>query len=141
MLIKELDAVFKTLDGKILKAAVFEEVEKDEMDEKGNIIQKKGTQKQVQKDLTLRAVMTNALLTEQLQACQFCGRSGVSERISGEEKARRCYLSTEIYRAKDEVDIDREDVKLVKEQIGKVYPSLIVGQAWRMLEPVKGKIS
>jgi len=139
MIIKGLNDVFRVLDGQVMKTTIFEEVKKDEEDGRGNVLFKKGSQKPVQKDLTFRSVITNALLTEQLEVCKFCGRAGVNEKIDGEEKARRCYLSQEIYKAKTEVEIERNDVKLIKERIGKIYPSLIVGQAWVMLPSLEGK--
>ena len=134
MIIKNLDMVFKTLDGSNMKTTVLDEAKKDELDETGNVIHKKGAIKQMQKDLIFRDAMTNVLLTEDLQACKFCGRNGAPEQIPGEEKARRCYLSMEIHKANNEVDLDREDIKLIKELIGKFYPSLIVGPAWKLLE-------
>ena len=141
MIIKNLKMVIKTLDGQNMKTTILEEVKEDEKEEEtGKVLFKKGAQKPVQKDLIFRSVITNALLTDQLEVCQSCGRAGVSEKIDGDEKARRGWLSQKIYKAKTEVEVDRDDVKLIEERIGKVYPAMIVCQAWELLPPL-GKVS
>ena len=140
MIIKDLKTVLKTLDGQNLKNTVLEEVKEDEKDGKGNVLFKKGAQKSIQKDLTFSSVITNSLLTDQLEICQFCGRAGVNEKIEGDEKARRGWLSQKIYGAKTEVEVDRDDVKLIKERIGLVYPAMIVYQAWALLPPLEKKV-
>ena len=141
MVIKNLKTVLKTLDGQNMKTAILEEVKEDEKDKEGKVLFKKGAQKPVQKDLTFRSVITNSLLTDQLEICQSCGRAGISEKIPGDEKARRGWLSQTIYKAKTEVEIDRNDVELIRERIGLVYPSMIVFQAWNLLPSLERKES
>ena len=142
MVIKNLKTVLKTLDGQNMKTTILEEVKEDEKEEgTGKVLFKKGVQKPVQKDLTFSSVITNSLLTDQLEVCQSCGRAGISEKIPGDEKARRGWLSQKIYKAKTEVEIDRNDVELIKERIGLVYPSMIVFQAWNLLPSLERKES
>lgn len=140
MIVKNLKVVLKTLDGQNMKTTIFEEVKKEEKDEKtGKVLFKKGDQKPVRKDLTFSSVITNSLLTDQLEVCNSCGRAGVTEKIPGDEKARRGWLSQTIYKAKTEIEVERNDVELIRERIGLVYPSMIVYQAWNLLPPLERK--
>lgn len=138
MIVKGLSTVFKTLEGENFKLPVQVEVKKDERDDKGVLLFKKGSIKTIMKDLTLKDAMTNVLISTYQINCTFCGRAGVNEEIAGEEKARRSYLAIEIYKAKNEIELEVDDVKLIKDRIGKIYSSaLVVGQAWELLDPKK----
>ena len=122
MIIKDLNKVFKTLDGRNMTVNIME-------DEKGSL----GGQKVTKKDLTLREVITNSLLAPPPQ--------GQRDQMEGAEKARRYFLAIEIYTEKNQVELSVDDIKLIKDEIGRVYPPLIVGQAYEILDPPKGKIS
>lgn len=135
MIIKKLSDPLKSLDGQNMKTTILEEVKEDEKDEKDNITFKKGAMKPKLVDMILRDLLTNALFTDELQKCQFCGRAGVEEKIPGSEKARKCDLAIKIHNAKKEIDLDREDVEFIKGKVGEIYPSLVVGQAWRIIDP------
>ncbi len=62
------------------------------------------------------------------------GQSVPSEEIDGKEKHRRGYLQERIFRAKEPLELDVEEIKLIKEMIGKAQGPRIVYQAWEMLE-------
>lgn len=55
------------------------------------------------------------------------------EKIDGNEKMKRYLLATKIQKA-NELDLKSEEIVKLKEQIGKVYGTMIVGQAYQMLE-------
>ena len=122
MIIKDLNKVFKTLDGRNMTMNVMD-------DEQGSL----GGQKITKKDLTLREVVTNSLLAPPPQ--------GQREQMDGNEKARRYYLAMEIHKSKKQVELSVDDIKLIKDEIGRVYPPLIVGQAFEILDPPKGSVS
>lgn len=54
--------------------------------------------------------------------------------IPGEEKAKRWILATRIYSNPENVELTVEEVAMIKSLVGKAYPPLIVGQAWKILE-------
>ena len=74
-------------------------------------------------DATLRMACVNALLAPLGQ--------GKSE--SGMDKVKKYELAKRIYAA-DEVELSAEDISLIKERVGTVYPAMIVGQVFEMLE-------
>lgn len=55
------------------------------------------------------------------------------ERQSTEEKLQ-CYAIAQRVFAGGEVELTAEEITLIKARIGKLFPVLIVGQAFRMLE-------
>lgn len=75
------------------------------------------------KAVTLRRLSVNALLTGE-------------ENLSGEQKLERGELAKKIFMApKDsELDLESKEIQLIKKQIGKCYNSLVVMQAWPLLE-------
>ena len=87
---------------------------------KGETLKDKG------KDLTLKDVSTNALLGNYQD-----------EKIDGEEKLKRFLLATRIYESKDEIELENDDVKLVKDMIAKGYSTVVTARAWQILDPHK----
>lgn len=75
------------------------------------------------KILTLGDVCSNALLA-----------NFKDEEITGKEKLKRFKLAQKIYGVKEPVSIEVEDVALIKELVAKIYSTVIVGQAWELLE-------
>jgi len=55
--------------------------------------------------------------------------------LAGDEKAKRFMLATKIYNGDGLVEINDDDVKLLKNLVAKDYPPLTVGQAWEVLDP------
>ena len=72
-------------------------------------------------DATLRMAMVNAILSP-------------VEKESGMDKVKKYELAKRIHNAKDEVELSAEDISLIKERIGEVFPALIVGQVFDLLE-------
>lgn len=57
--------------------------------------------------------------------------------LSGEEKVKRYELALKIS-GNEIVDLKAEDIALIKKLITKGYSSLVVGQAWKMIEENNG---
>ena len=52
---------------------------------------------------------------------------------SGVDKIRKYELAKKIY-ANDKVDLNEEDIKLIKERVGTIYAPLVVGQIFELLK-------
>ncbi|HET6494347.1 MAG TPA: hypothetical protein VFH61_03160 [Thermoleophilia bacterium] len=105
----DLDYVFKNVYGHPIKE---DQPDPDNADEV------------VSKELTLRAVSVNALLTNE-------------QGNDGDEKARRWRLAMQLHEGENELTI--KEASLIKKQIGKNYSPIIVGQAYDLLDPPKAK--
>lgn len=112
---------FMTLDEKFIPERPDEEIE----DEKG----KKTTKKYP--PWTLRNLSENVLLSQEMD------RAGKPREMSGEEKCKRYDLAMRIHKAtaKDLADLQVEEIALLKKLIGRGYSTLIVGQAFKILDP------
>ena len=75
-----------------------------------------------QEKLTLKSVCVNALLAT---------ISG--DTPSGEEKLTRYLLANQIY-TDNEIELNSEDVSKIKKMVGMSFPTIVVGQAFQMLE-------
>lgn len=75
------------------------------------------------KDLDLREVMLQSLLS-MLEG---------DDRMAGGDKVKIWVISQKIHNSKDELEIDVEDLALIKERIGKMFMPIVVGQAWEMI--------
>ncbi len=71
-------------------------------------------------DATVRMAMVNAILSP-------------VEKESGIDKVKKYELAKKIY-ASDEVDLNEDEIKLIKERIGEVYAPIIVGQIFELLK-------
>jgi hypothetical protein len=71
--------------------------------------------------LTLKHVCCNALLAE-------------DDKADGKEKARRYKLAIQIYDAKEALGLPIDDIAIIKKLIGKIYPPIIVGQAFDIFD-------
>ena len=60
--------------------------------------------------------------------------SDEDRKLDGKEKYRRGALASRIYGTKEPIALDVDDVKLVKDLIGKIYGPRIVKEAWDLLE-------
>lgn len=110
---------FKTLDGEVIPERPDEEI----VDKEG----KKTTKKHP--PFTLRKVCENVLLMPEID------ENGEAKEMNGEEKAKRYDLAKRIYTGTGSVDLQVEDIVLLKELIGRHYPTLTSGQAWEILDP------
>jgi hypothetical protein len=61
------------------------------------------------------------------------------ETVEGMEKLRRYELSILIGNEPTTAVLKPEDISLIKKRIGELFPSLIVGQAWPMLDRLTPK--
>ena len=84
--------------------------------------------------LTLRDVIEQVLLIQ--RSCPMCGAS--SEKLSGDEKERRCILAEEIHKEGEEFELGIDDLKMLKDLIDDNFPPLVVRQSRQILDP-KGK--
>ncbi len=75
-----------------------------------------------EKDLTLSTVCISALLTPEQ------GEQPATEKVS------RFHLAEKVYDS-GEQDLSVDDVALLKKLIGKLYPPLVVGRAFAVLDP------
>ena len=80
--------------------------------------------KNEEKEFTMKSACVNALTL-----------SVPNERISGEDKVKRAILAEDIYRAENEINLNVDDLKMIKDLIGQVGSPLIVKQAWDILDP------
>jgi hypothetical protein len=55
---------------------------------------------------------------------------------SGAEKFKLDELARKVYRNKD-VTLSVEEIAIIKDRIGKVYGPMVVGAAWRILDPAQ----
>lgn len=72
-------------------------------------------------DATLKMAIANSLLTPVR-----------NKEDSGVEKIKKYELARKVY-ANDEVDLDENDIKLIKDCVNAVFPPLICGQVNEML--------
>lgn len=85
--------------------------------------------KQKDKAMTLRKICVDCLLANAAQG----------EKITGEDKAKRYQLAMKIHETKKDIDLESEEISLVKELVGNNYGPLVVGQVHLMLENKNGK--
>ena len=79
------------------------------------------------KPTTLRNIATNSIVA------MFQDEKN----IGGEEKLKRWDLALKVKNTSDPVSLTVEELALVKNMVAKAYGTLIVGQAWKMLEEGK----
>ncbi len=71
-------------------------------------------------DATLRMAIINAVLSP-------------VERELGIDKVKKYELAKMVF-ANDEVDLNEDDIKLIKERVGEAFPPIIVGQVYDLLK-------
>jgi hypothetical protein len=63
--------------------------------------------------------------------------------LSGEEKLKRYMLAQKIEidarNSKPDTELTADEIALLKRLVAKAYGPLIVGQAWKMIDPAEGK--
>lgn len=73
--------------------------------------------------VTLKSISTVSLLS-----------MSADSKMLGDEKVKRYDLSLKIHNSNRKLDLKVEDIALIKKLIGEVYPPLVVGQAFKILE-------
>jgi len=81
------------------------------------------------KPFTLRKACVNVLLMTELDGM------GRAKELKGEEKVERYELAQEIHKSGPLIDLQSEDISLLKKLIARAYGPLTVGQAWEVLDP------
>lgn len=109
---------FKALDGTIIPERPPEMEEVD-----GKQVEKKSP------PFTLRTACVNVLIMRQADGATK------EKELSGEEKLKRYQFATKIYKSTGLLDLQAEEISLLKKLIGRVYPPITAGQAWMVLDP------
>ena len=80
---------------------------------------------------TLRHISENVLLLPDMD------KDGNPKEMTGDEKCKRYDLAMRIHKAtaKDMADLQAEEIALLKKLIDRNYSTLIVGQAFKILDP------
>lgn len=81
------------------------------------------------KPFTLRKVCVNVLLMTELDP------NGRPKELKGEEKVERGELAKNIHVSTGLIDLQSEQISLLKKLIGRAYGPLTVWQAWKILDP------
>ena len=81
------------------------------------------------KPFTLRKACVNVLLMTEIDG------TGRPKELKGEEKVERYELAKEIHKSGPLVDLQSEQISLLKRLIARAYGPLTVGQAWKVLDP------
>lgn len=110
---------FETLAGEVIPEKPDEEI----TDKDG----KKTTKKHP--PWTLRNISENVLLMPDID------KDGEQKEMTGDEKCKRYDLAMRIHKATGLVDLQAEEIVLLKKLIARGYSTLIVGQAFGILDP------
>lgn len=77
--------------------------------------------------------------------CQALVNGVQDERPTAEEKLKRFEILTKIHAATDVVELTAEDITVLKKIVGAAYPTLAVGQIYKLLEagiqPIAEKVT
>ena len=71
-------------------------------------------------DATVKLAMINAILSP-------------VQKESGIDKVKKYELAKKIY-ASDEVDLNEDEIKLIKDRVGETFPPIVVGQIYELLK-------
>ena len=71
-------------------------------------------------DATIKMIIVNAILSP-------------VEKESGIDKVKKYELAKKVF-ANDEVDLNEDEIKLIKDRVGEVFPPIIVGQVYELLK-------
>ena len=81
------------------------------------------------KPFTLRKACVNVLLMTEIDG------SGRPKELKGEQKVERYELAKDIHKSGPLIDLQSEQISLLKKLIARAYGPLTVGQAWKVLDP------
>lgn len=59
------------------------------------------------------------------------------KRLDGKEKYRRGALASRIYGCKEPINLDVDDLKLVKDMVGRAFGPHVVKETWDLLDPTE----
>jgi hypothetical protein len=86
-----------------------------------------GAGKPEEKQTTLATIAVNALLAAYPDE--------QTPPLPAEEKVKRFALAEKVQLHPSDAQLTVDEVALIKKLIGKGYPALVVGEAWRVLDP------
>lgn len=72
-------------------------------------------------DATVKMAIVNAVLSP-------------VDKETGVKKLEKYQLAQKVYNADGEVELSAEEISLIKKQVGEVFPPIIVGQVFNLLE-------
>lgn len=110
---------FTELDGTIIP----ESPPTMEKNDNGEMVEKKYP------PFTLRKACTNVLVMRQAD------ERGREKQLTGKEKVERYELAKKIHNSTGLVDLEAEEIALLKKLIGEIYPPITVGQSFEILDP------
>ena len=131
MKIDNLDYIFQTLEGDNLLETIKVK------DEEGNIMDARAVKALDSGNLEVKILQEEIPVTLKKLCIRALHTLRQDEKIDGNEKERRGALARELYEAKKEIELDRDDIKLIKELIGKDGSPMIIHQAWKIIDPEK----
>jgi len=71
-------------------------------------------------DATLKMAIVNAVLSP-------------VQKESGIDKVKKYELARKVYTS-DEVDLNEDEIKLIKDRVGEIFPPIVVGQVYELLK-------
>ena len=132
MKLSNLDYVFKTLDGENITKTI-------KASENGKVVDGKVMAVLENGHLEVERITKEIPITFKDICVRALHGMRKEEKIDGVEKERRGALANKIFNAKKEVEIEFEDdIKRLKELIGKDGSPLIVHQAYQILDSKPG---
>lgn len=72
-------------------------------------------------DATFKLVVVNAILSP-------------VQKETGVDKVKKYELARRIFAAENEIDLNEEEIKLIKDRVGELFSPLIVGQIYELLK-------
>ena len=114
------------LDGNPMK---YPEWTKPERGKDGQVVEPQlKPEKEWKRLMTLKTVMLDGLMAQLDE----------DKSTSGEDKIKMYDLATRLHRAKDKVEIDPDELKMVRDRINKAYTSpFVVAPVWKMLNDLE----
>jgi len=103
----KVNQVLKTIDGQPMKDI------KEEIDKDGKLVK-------VAIDATVKLAIVNAVLSP-------------VDKETGVDKVKKYELAKKVFNA-DEVDLNEDEIKLIKDSVGKGFAPIIVGQIYELLK-------
>lgn len=117
------------MDGSVLQDPVFDEIgsikqepliiDEVQAEKDGKLLTKN-----VMKDITFKSLCVNLL----------AGLSKADENLSGEAKLKRFVLGQKIQKSDEPIELGIDELKEIKDLVGKSQAPLVVGQVWNFLE-------
>jgi len=79
------------------------------------------------KEMVLKDIAVDCLMAPEME-------HGQMKRLNGQEHIKRYELAKKIYNAKEEVEVDAEEISLIKAVISMNYNTFVAGPAMELIE-------